>query len=95
VKVGALKEESTKCNLPATAPCANLFQNDVYHSDGRLGDALHPFAQQVDAETNTSQVVILVPQEGNVSQPPVVVTAGVRDGFLMGVAFFDGRSTCE
>jgi hypothetical protein len=95
VKPAALKEDSTKCNLPATAPCANLFQNDVYHSDGRLGDALHPFAQQVDTETNTSRVVILVPHEGNVSQPPVVVTAGVSDGFLMGLAFFDGRATCE
>jgi hypothetical protein len=95
VKAAALKEDSTACNLPVTALCANLFQNDVYHSDGRLGDALYPFAQRVDTDTKTDHVVIFTPQKGNVSQPPVVVTAGISDGFLMGVAFFDGRSTCE
>lgn len=95
VKLAALQEDATTCNQPSSAKCAALFQNDVYHSDGRMGDALYPLAQQVDAATSADRVVIFVPHQGNLSLPAVVVTAGVKDGFVMAIAFFNGRSKCE
>lgn len=95
VKPGALKESVTACNLPVSATCANLFQNDLFHQDGRMGVALYPYAQQVDLKTKTDRVVIFTPQKEGISLPPVVVTAGVAGGWLMGLAYFDGRTTCE
>jgi hypothetical protein len=79
----------------ADVPCANLFQNDVYHQDGRMGDALLPAAQRVDAEASDVQLKIFQPVVGGIAGRPVVVSAGIKNGWLMGVAFFSERTKCE
>jgi hypothetical protein len=86
----SIDESWQGCGGPGQAPCANIFQNDLFHSDGRMGTALHPLAQQVDRDASGEQVAIF----GPVGQRPVVVTAGNAGGWLMGIAFFDQRAEC-
>jgi hypothetical protein len=74
------------CNGPGRQTCANLFQNDVFHSDGLMGNALHPLAQQIDRESRTVNLTTYK----SAGQRAVIATAGIYDNrWLMGLAFFD------
>ncbi|HEX9297960.1 MAG TPA: hypothetical protein VF881_19100 [Polyangiaceae bacterium] len=60
-----------------------------------MGNALYPLAQRVDRDGMSVRVTVFSPKQEQLGLPPVVVTAGIRNGWVIGIAFFDRRSTCE
>jgi hypothetical protein len=80
------------CGTAGAAACASLFQHDLFKSDGRLGTALYPLAQEVERVARFVEVAVWDPATG---PGPAITIAGVRDGRLFGIAFFNALARCS
>lgn len=89
-----ITDELHDCGADGAA-CSAVFQRDIFISDGALGASLLAPAQTVERDANTIEEVIWSPTMGMVPLAPVVTIAGIRDGKVLGIAFFNGRTRCD
>jgi hypothetical protein len=76
------------CGGPGHAPCADVFNLNAGGFGGPINTEIYPLAQRIDQNATSVQVtVVTLPPSGGAS---VVVTAGIKDGWLMGLAVFGG-----
>jgi hypothetical protein len=76
--------------------CASHFNHDLYKSDGLLADALTPLAQTVEVMAGaTTEEVVWSPVQGDISLPADVSIEGVVEGRVLGIVFFNDRTSCR
>ncbi len=84
------------CGGVGFTTCATVFKNDLLRElDVPRGKMLLPLARIVEEAVEYAEVIIWVPKQGGQPLPPVVSIAGIRDGRMLGIAFFAGNSTCR
>jgi hypothetical protein len=99
--VNRLRDDLQPCGQGNASPCAEWFQNAVFHNDGTLGSALYKAAKDVDGpvpapgqppseQFKTVQLNTVVPlYDDQSAAKTVIVTASIKNGWLMGVAYLD------
>jgi hypothetical protein len=92
----ALAVEPQHCGDANSAPCANVFQNDVAHFGGSNALTTYPLAQQLEATSTDVRVAIYSPTDAQgLGLPAIVAMSGIHDGWLMAIATFGDRTSCR
>jgi hypothetical protein len=83
------------CGDAGHASCAALFENDLFHGNGSMGTELRPLADRVEQVASDVELVIWSPRRGDLTLPPAISLAGIKDGRLVGLVFFCSRTSCS
>ena len=82
------------CGTPDAAVCANIFQFYVFATNGNLGTALHPCAQELDkvCDPVVQTWTVTDPQS---SQHSAVSMSCIVEGQALGILYIDGFASCS
>jgi hypothetical protein len=83
------------CGGANFADCGHEYQHALFKADGRLGGLLLPLATVVDQSAEVVEDASWTPHDdGGLASGLAVTIAGIKEGRLLGIAWFGGRSTC-
>lgn len=94
VPLESFRVDTVECGTSTTVSCARTFQHDLYKSNGVLGEALFPVAEQLESCASAVEVTIWVPEVDGITGAAVVCISGVWNAQLAGIAFFNELDTC-